>query len=123
VDVNAVLALHRRAGRLATVTAVRPPARFGALNIDGDQVTGFVEKPLGDGGWINGGFFAMRPSVLDYIPGDSTALEYDVLSKLAADSQLTAYCHPGFWQAMDTLRDQRQLEELWASGKAPWKTW
>jgi len=123
IDVAAVLDLHRKRGRLATVTAVRPPGRFGALELDCNDVTGFFEKTPGDGNWINGGFFAMNAAVLDYIADDSTALELDPLSRLARNGQLSAYLHNGFWQGMDTLRDRRQLEELWASGTAPWKIW
>jgi glucose-1-phosphate cytidylyltransferase len=123
VDLTRLLDHHARGGRHATVTAVRPPGRFGAMQLVDERVASFREKPRGDGGWINGGFFVMRPAVLDYIAGDQTSLENEPLSGLAQDGQLTAYCHDGFWQAMDTLRDRRQLEELWASGRAPWKLW
>jgi glucose-1-phosphate cytidylyltransferase len=124
-DVNAadVLAFHRRHGRLATVTAVRPPARFGGLLFDGDLVREFTEKPQVGEGWINGGFFVMEPGVLDYIQGDDTYLEREPLERLAKDGQLAAYRHDGFWQCMDTLRDLRMLESLWESGRAPWKVW
>jgi glucose-1-phosphate cytidylyltransferase len=123
VDIGAVIALHRKEGRLATVTAVQPPGRFGALNYDGSRVVGFTEKPRGDGTWINGGFFVASPKVADYIDGDSTVWEREPLERLATDNQLTAYFHNGFWQPMDTLRDKRHLETLWADGHAPWKTW
>jgi len=123
VDVSAVIALHRAGGRLVTVTATQPPGRFGALRIEDDRVTGFQEKPEGDGGWINGGFFVCSPRVDDYIEGDLTVWEREPLERLAAEGELGVYLHQGFWQPMDTVRDRRQLEELWASGKAPWKTW
>ncbi|WP_298425561.1 glucose-1-phosphate cytidylyltransferase [Rhodoblastus sp.] len=123
VDVTAVLDLHRRSGRLATVTATQPPGRFGALRFEGDRVTGFQEKPVGDGGWINGGFFVCSPKVGDYIDGDLTVWEREPLERLAAEGQLGVHFHHGFWQPMDTLRDRRHLEELWAAGKAPWKIW
>jgi glucose-1-phosphate cytidylyltransferase len=123
VDVTAALELHRKSGRLATVTAVQPPGRFGAIVYEGDRVTGFQEKPVGDGGWINGGFFVLSPQIGSYIEGDETVWEKEPMKKLASDGQLGAYFHGGFWQPMDTLRDKRQLEELWASGQAPWKIW
>ena len=123
VDVSAVMAQHRASGRLATVTAVRPPGRFGAILFEGDKVTGFQEKPRGDGGWINGGFFVCSPKVGDYIDGDDTVWEREPMERLAAEGELGAYFHEGFWQPMDTLRDRRQLEEMWASGKAAWKVW
>jgi glucose-1-phosphate cytidylyltransferase len=123
VDIGGLIEFHRNSGRMATVTAVRPPGRFGALRLDGVRVTGFQEKPEGDGNWINGGFFMCSPKVGGYIEGDATVWEREPLEKLAADGQLGAYFHHGFWQPMDTLRDRRQLEELWATGKAPWKTW
>ena len=123
VDVSAVIAQHRASGRLATVTAVRPPGRFGAILFEGDKVTGFQEKPRGDGGWINGGFFVCSPKVGDYIDGDDTVWEREPMERLAAEGELGAYFHDGFWQPMDTLRDRRQLEEMWASGKAAWKVW
>jgi glucose-1-phosphate cytidylyltransferase len=121
VDLTALLRFHKRAGRLATVTAVRPPARFGGLVFDGDLVAEFTEKPQAGEGWINGGFFAFEPGVLDYLDGDDTSLESDALRRLAAEGQLAAYRHEGFWQCMDTLRDKRQLEALWQEGRAPWK--
>ena len=123
VDIRALIAFHRAHGRLATVTAVQPPGRYGALVRDGDAVRGFMEKPRGDGGWINGGFFVLSPKVLDYIEGDATSWEAEPMRRLAAEDQLRAFEHHGFWQPMDTLRDKTQLEELWASGRAPWKVW
>ncbi len=123
IDIAALLECHRRAGRTATVTAVRPPARFGALDTDGDRVLRFEEKPRASSGWINGGFFVMQHRFLDYVRADSSSLELDCLAEIAKEGQLTAYHHDGFWQAMDTLRDHRQLEELWSAGRAPWKSW
>ena len=123
IDIGALIAHHETAGRDATVTAVRPPGRFGALDLEGDQVHGFVEKPLGDGSWINGGFFVLEPRVLDRIADDTTVWEREPLQGLAADGQLNAYRHTGFWQPMDTLRDKRELEELWDRGQAKWKLW
>ena len=124
-DVNPadVLAFHRKHGKLATVTAVRPPARFGGLLFNGDLVSEFTEKPQAGEGWINGGFFVMEPGVLDYIQGDETYLEREPLERLAKDGQLAAFRHDGFWQCVDTLRDLRLLESLWESGRAPWKVW
>lgn len=123
IDVGATLAAHRRDGRLATVTAVQPPGRFGALRTEGDRVTGFQEKPVGDGGWINGGFFVLSPKVGEWIEGDATVWEAEPLERLAAAGELGVHRHAGFWQPMDTLRDKRLLEDLWASGAPPWKTW
>jgi len=123
VDIGACIELHRRSGRLATVTATQPPGRFGALRFEENQITGFQEKPEGDGGWINGGFFVLSPKVGDYIEGDDTVWEREPMERLARDNQLGVYFHEGFWQPMDTLRDKRHLEELWASGKVPWKVW
>ena len=123
VDITATIALHRREGRLATVTATRPPGRFGALVAEGSRVLGFCEKPPGDGGWINGGFFVLSPRVGDYIAGDQTVWEREPMERLAAEDQLSVYYHNGFWQPMDTLRDRRQLEALWSSEKPPWKIW
>jgi glucose-1-phosphate cytidylyltransferase len=120
VDLRGLLAFHRHHGRLATVTAVRPPARFGRLEIDNGVVVRFAEKPQMSEGWINGAFFVLEPKVFDYITGDQTQWEREPLERLAADGQLMAYRHDGFWQCMDTLRDKVLLEELWASGKAPW---
>ena len=123
VDIAASIAFHRAHGRLATVTAVLPPGRFGSLDRDGDLVRGFVEKPRGDGGWINGGFFVLSPKVIDFIAGDSTSWELEPMASLAADDQLRAFEHAGFWQPMDTPREKALLTELWDSGKAPWKVW
>ncbi len=123
VDILKLVEFHREQGLLATVTAVQPSGRFGAMDIGGNQVLQFQEKPKGDGSWINGGFFVLSPKVFDYIDGDESIWEREPLERLAADSQLAAYKHDGFWQPMDTLRDKNQLEELWASGKAPWKVW
>ena len=118
-----LLRYHQAHGRLATVTAVRPPARFGGLGFKGDLVSEFVEKPQIGEGWINGGFFVLEPGVLDYIEGDDTAWEREPLERLSEDGQLVAYRHDGFWQCMDTLRDVRLLERIWNSGKPPWKVW
>ncbi|AFC44311.1 glucose-1-phosphate cytidylyltransferase [Mycobacterium intracellulare MOTT-02] len=123
VNIGASVEFHRQHGRRATVTAVLPPGRYGALECAGEQVTGFVEKPRGDGGLINGGFFVLSPSVLDYIEGDQTSWEGPPLTRLAADGEMMAFEHSGFWQPMDTLRDKNMLEELWSSGEAPWKCW
>jgi len=123
VDLGALEALHRSAGTFATVTAVQPLGRFGAMEVDENRVRVFSEKPQGDGGWINGGFFVLSPAVGDYIEGDGSYWEREPLERLAADGQLTAFRHPGFFQPMDTLRDRRHLEELWESGEAPWATW
>ena len=123
VDIGASIALHRREGALATVTAAQPPGRFGALCTEGRRVVGFQEKPAGDGGWINAGFFVLSPKVGSYIKGDTTVWEREPLERLAAEGQLRVHFHRGFWQAMDTLRDKRHLEDLWESDKAPWKTW
>ena len=122
VDVAASIAFHRRHGKLATVTAVQPPGRYGALQLDGDRVRGFTEKPR-DGGLINGGFFVLSPGCLDRIAGDATSWEAEPLTGLAADGELMAFAHTGFWQPMDTLREKTQLENLWDSGEAPWKVW
>jgi glucose-1-phosphate cytidylyltransferase len=123
VDIAALIDVHKKAGREATVTAIQPPGRYGALRIDGGGVGHFQEKPAGDGAWINGGFFVLEPSVLRYIEGDDTIWEQAPLQKLAEEGQLTAYQHSGFWLAMDTLRDKNQLEQLWVTGSAPWRTW
>lgn len=123
INISALIAKHRGAGRLATVTAIQPPGRYGALHIEDDAVEHFQEKPAGDGAWINGGFFVLEPEVLSYLDGDDTVWEQQPLQRLAAQGQLSAYRHSGFWQAMDTLRDKNHLEELWSSGKAPWKSW
>jgi glucose-1-phosphate cytidylyltransferase len=123
VDIAATIAFHRRHGRLATVTAVQPPGRYGALQLDGERVQGFAEKPRGDGGLINGGFFVLSPRCIDRIAGDATSWEAEPLTGLAADGELMAFPHTGFWQPMDTLREKNLLEELWSSGRAPWKIW
>ncbi|MGH9153112.1 MAG: glucose-1-phosphate cytidylyltransferase [Acidimicrobiales bacterium] len=122
VDLDALLAFHRSHGRLATVTAVRPPARFGHLELDGDRIVEFSEKPQVGEGWINGAFFVLEPAVLDYIEGDDTQFEREPLEQLAKDGQLMAYKHDGFWQCMDTIRDRKLLESLWATNP-PWKVW
>lgn len=120
LDVGALVAFHRRHGKLATVTAVRPPARFGALTLEGHQVAAFQEKPQIGEGWINAGFFIFEPAVLDYIDGDQTSLEVEPLERLSAESQLVAYTHEGFWQCMDTVRDVHYLNHIWSTGGAPW---
>ncbi len=124
IDISRLIKYHKSHGKLATVTAVLPPGRFGALKIEQDNVMSFQEKPEGDGQYINGGFFVLSPKVIDYIlQGDQTIWERDPLEKLAADHQLKAFKHDGFWQPIDTLRDKIHLEELWQSKKAPWKIW
>ncbi len=123
VDLGALLDFHRSSGRLATVTAVQPSGRFGALDIDGDAIKRYEEKPKGDGGGINGGFFVLSPDVERYIDGDATVWEREPLQRLASDGQLGAYRHSGFWYAVDTVRDKRHLQELWDSGSPPWKLW
>lgn len=123
VDITALVAFHKRHGKLATMTAAQPPGRFGALQLHGSSVTSFLEKPTGDGGWINGGFFVLSRKTLDLIRDDATLWEREPLESLAADGQLEAYLHHGFWQPMDTLRDKNHLEDLWSSGKAPWQVW
>ena len=123
VDLRKLLAFHRKQGKLATVTAVRPPARFGGLVFDGDLVAEFSEKPQIGEGWINGGFMVMEPEALKYLSADSDSLEIHALERLAQDKQLAAYKHEGFWQCMDTLREKRILEALWQSGQATWKVW
>jgi glucose-1-phosphate cytidylyltransferase len=123
IDVNELVEFHRRHGKLATLTAVRPPARFGTFTSDGDRVTAFVEKPQLGEGWINGGFFILEPGVLDYIEGDETMFEQEPLSRLAQDGQLMAFRHHGFWQGTDTLRDVRLLRRLWEEGNATWRVW
>ncbi len=123
-NIQQLVEFHHSHGKLATVTAVQPPARFGSLSILQDQrVDRFIEKPTGDGGWINGGFFVLQPQVFDYIEGDTAIFEKEPLEKLAADGELRAYKHAGFWYAMDTLRDQQVLQQLWDTGQAPWKRW
>ncbi|MBF2048150.1 MAG: glucose-1-phosphate cytidylyltransferase [Leptolyngbya sp. IPPAS B-1204] len=123
VNLHELLAFHRAHGKLATMTAVRPPARFGCLELDGDQIVDFSEKPQAREGWINGAFFVLEPEVFDYIDGDDTLWEKEPLERLARSGQLMAYRHTSFWQCMDTLREKRLLESLWQSGKAPWKVW
>lgn len=123
VDVGRLMAFHREQGTQATVTAVQPPGRFGSLDLDRNRITGFKEKPQGDGGWINGGFFVLSPRVLNLIDGDATIWEREPLERLAREGQLAAFRHDGFWQPMDTLRDKNHLEELWERGNAPWKVW
>lgn len=123
VDISSLLAFHKAQGRQATLTGVQPPGRYGALGIEGTLITNFQEKPEGNGGWINGGFFVLEPSVIDLIDDDRTIWERKPLEALAAQNQLSVYKHSGYWQPMDTLREKIQLEDLWASGKAPWKMW
>jgi glucose-1-phosphate cytidylyltransferase len=124
INIDELLTFHKSHGRLATITSVQPSGRFGALQLDEkNRVQGFKEKPKGDDSWINGGFFVMEPRVLDYIDGDGTLLEKEPLERLAGDGELMAFKHTGFWQPMDTLRDKNHLEDLWKSGKAPWKVW
>lgn len=122
INIADLIQFHRNNGKLATVTSVQPPGRYGALDFEGESIKGFIEKPKGEGGWINGGFFVLKPSVIDLIEGDSTSWESGPLENLAAQGQLVGYQHQGFWQAMDTLRDKNHLEELWVKG-APWKLW
>lgn len=123
INIADLIRFHDAQGTLATVTATQPPGRFGALELDGHRVRSFHEKPQGDGGWINGGFFVLSPKVIDYIADDASVWEWEPMRRLAAEGQLSAYIHRGFWQPMDTLRDKNHLEELWASGTAPWKVW
>jgi glucose-1-phosphate cytidylyltransferase len=123
IDIGALIAYHREQGATATVTAVQPPGRFGAVELNGTRVLSFEEKPRGDGGWLNGGFFVLSPDVGRYIDGDATVWEHEPLRALAGEGQLASFRHRGFWQAMDTLRDRNQLEQLWDSGAAPWRAW
>ena len=123
VDVRATIAHHRASGALATMTAVQPPGRFGAVRLDQQKIVAFDEKPHGDGAWINGGYFVLSPDVFEYLDGDATIWEREPLERLAAEGSLSAYVHRGFWHPMDTLRDKTMLEELWTSGRAPWKVW
>jgi glucose-1-phosphate cytidylyltransferase len=123
VDLRELIALHRHEGRLATVTVAQPPGRFGSIRSKGNAVTGFQEKPVGDGGWINAGFFVLSPGVADYITGDDTVWEREPMEQLARCGQMTAHFHNGFWHPMDTLRDKRYLERLWKTHKAQWKVW
>lgn len=123
VNITESIAFHKAHGKLATLTATQPPGRFGVLHLEGDRIDAFMEKPQGDGAWINGGFFVLSPKVIDYIEGDATTWEKGPMEGLARDGQLHAWFHHDFWQPMDTLRDRVFLEELWQSGKAPWKVW
>lgn len=123
VDIRQLIEFHKSQGKLATLTAVQPPGRFGALSFNGASVLSFIEKPTGDGGWINGGYFVLSPKVIDRIGGDDTLWEREPLESLASDEQLNAFFHRGFWHPMDTLRDKNYLEELWAEKRAPWKQW
>lgn len=123
IDINKLIEFHKDHGKLATITAVRPPSRFGNIQVEDDKVKGFVEKPQIGEGWINGGFFVLEPEVLDYIDGDDVAFERYPMEKLASDGQLMAYRHNSFWQCMDTIRDVNYLEEIWDSEQAPWKVW
>jgi glucose-1-phosphate cytidylyltransferase len=125
INLSELITFHRRQNALATLTAVKPPGRFGAFKLDEDQekILSFKEKPQGDGAWINGGFFILEPQVIDYIEGDSTVWEQEPMQRLAADGQLSAYRHSGFWQPMDTLRDKRLLDDMWENGAPPWKIW
>ena len=123
LDITRELEFHRESCALATLTAVQPPGRFGVLSLEGDDVTSFLEKPAGEGGWVNGGFFVVEPSVLDYIEGDETVWEREPMELLAQQGKLAAYRHAGFWHPMDTLRDRMVLEEMWASSDPPWRVW
>ena len=123
IDINALVEFHRKSGRLATLTAVQPPGRFGSLILEGARILAFEEKPKGDGGWINGGFFVLSPKVIDFVDGDDTVWERAPMEGLASGGQLGAYFHRGFWQPMDTLRDKIHLEDLWTARTAPWKKW
>jgi glucose-1-phosphate cytidylyltransferase len=123
VNITELIEFHKKHGKLATLTAVQPPGRFGVLNLDGTKITSFQEKPQGDGAWINGGYFVLSPKVIDYIQDDTTIWEKKPMEQLATEGQLEAYMHRKFWQPMDTLRDKVHLEELWDAGKAPWKSW
>jgi len=123
VNVSELIKFHKNQHTIATITSVQPPGRFGLLDIEGNKISKFSEKPSGDGNWINGGFFVLEPKVFDYLEDDSTVWEKEPLEKLSKDGQLSAYKHTGFWQPLDTLRDKNNLEKLWASGKAPWKIW
>lgn len=123
INIRKLMEYHESHGRLATVTAVHPPSRFGALNLDGDSVKQFSEKPQTQEGWINGGYFVLEPGIFEYLSDDGTILERDPMERLATDNQLLAFRHTGFWQPMDTLREKRSLESLWQSGQAPWKVW
>jgi glucose-1-phosphate cytidylyltransferase len=123
VDIGALIAFHRSQATLATITAAQPPGRFGVLTVSGDKIAAFEEKPSGEGGWINGGYFVLKPQVLDYIGSDETMWEREPLERLAREGQLSAFLHRGFWQPLDTLRDKNLLNDLWSAGRAPWKVW
>jgi glucose-1-phosphate cytidylyltransferase len=123
LDIAKLIAFHRSEGKLATLTAIQPPGRYGAVSIENSRVISFAEKPVGDGAWVNGGFFVLEPKVIDWIEGDRTSWEGESLLLLTKKNELRGYQHNWFWQAMDTVRDKNQLEELWQSGKAPWKVW
>ncbi|HEY1904095.1 MAG TPA: glucose-1-phosphate cytidylyltransferase [Terracidiphilus sp.] len=123
LDISAAISFHSSHGKLVTVTAVQPPARFGGLQIDGTAISSFQEKPNGEGGWVNGGFFVLSPKVLNEIESDGSMFEREPMQSLTAKKQVQAFFHHGFWQPMDTLRDKQRLEDLWATGRAPWKTW
>jgi len=123
INITELIEFHKKSKVLSTVTAIQPPGRFGTLNINENKITSFKEKPAGDGNWVNGGFFVLEPKVFDYIENDSTIWEKEPLERLAVENQLAGYKHSGFWQPLDTLRDKNSLEELWASGNAPWKSW
>ncbi len=123
LNIRELIEFHKKHGKIATITAVQPPGRYGAIEIENRKVRNFTEKPQGDGAWINGGFFVLNPKALQYIEGDETSWEGPVLGRLASENQMMAFEHVGFWQAMDTLREKNYLEELWQSGKAPWKAW
>jgi len=123
LDISAAISFHSSHGKLVTVTAVQPPARFGGLQIDGTAISSFQEKPNGEGGWVNGGFFVLSPKVLNEIESNGSMFEREPMQNLTAKKQVQAFFHPGFWQPMDTLRDKQRLEDLWATGSAPWKTW
>ena len=123
VDIGRLIEFHRKQRTLATVTAVQPPGRFGALDMDGNRIVSFEEKPRGDGAWVSGGYFVLSPQVMDYITGDDCIWEVEPLQRLAKEGQLSAYRHRGFWQPMDTLRDRNLLESIWLTGRAPWKVW
>lgn len=123
VDITRLIEFHKKHGKLVTLTATQPPGRFGVLKLSGNDILGFQEKPQGDGGWINGGFFVLSHKVLDYIAGDQTIWEREPMDLLASEGQIVAFSHSGFWQPMDTLRDKNHLEDLWKSGNAPWKVW
>jgi glucose-1-phosphate cytidylyltransferase len=123
INIGNLIMAHKKSNKAATVTAIQPPGRYGSLNLDGTEVKGFIEKPKGDGAWVNGGFFVLKQKIFDYILGDETPWESTPLEALARDRELNAYLHNGFWRPMDTLRDKIELEELWANNKAPWKKW